>query len=222
MTVSDVMSELESLGSEKVREQNARNGANGPQFGVKMGDIRALAKKIKPDVEFARQLWATGNLEARLVSVLVTKPKALSLEEVESMVSEATYPWLADWLSTNIYKQHPQKEEMRLRWMQSSDPMLGRAGWSLTTERVIKSPEGLDLGSLLDRIEQELASAPEASAWTMNFCLGEIGIRFPEYRERVLAMGEHIGRYHDYPCSKGCIPPYVPVWVREMVARQGG
>ncbi|HMS56148.1 MAG TPA: DNA alkylation repair protein [Fimbriimonadaceae bacterium] len=222
MTVNDILCELEQLGSERVREQNARNGATGPQFGVKMGDIRAVAKKIKPDVDFARALWATGNIDARLVSVLVTKPKQLSSDEVEAMVSEATYPWLADWLSTNIYKQHPEKQSLRVRWMHSDDPMLARAGWSLTTERVVKSPDGLDLGALLDRIERELPTVPEASAWTMNFCLGEIGIHHPQFRERVLAIGEKIGKYSDYPCSKGCIPPYVPVWVREIVARQGG
>ena len=29
------------------------------------------------------------------------------------------------------------------------------------------------------------------------------------------------GLYRDWPVSKGCTPPYVPVWVEAMVKRQG-
>jgi hypothetical protein len=34
-------------------------------------------------------------------------------------------------------------------------------------------------------------------------------------------MGEKIGLYRDWPVSKGCIIPYVPIWVEEMVKRRG-
>jgi hypothetical protein len=54
----------------------------------------------------------------------------------------------------------------------------------------------------------------------MNNTLGAIGIHFPKHRKRAVAIGEKIGLYHDWPVSKGCIPPYVPVWVEAMVKRQ--
>ena len=43
----------------------------------------------------------------------------------------------------------------------------------------------------------------------------------PQLRKRAVAMGEEIGLYRDWPVSKGCTPPYVPVWVEAMVKRQG-
>jgi hypothetical protein len=43
----------------------------------------------------------------------------------------------------------------------------------------------------------------------------------PKLRKRAIAIGEKIGLYHDWPVSKGCTPPYVPVWVAFMVKRQG-
>jgi hypothetical protein len=81
--------------------------------------------------------------------------------------------------------------------------MTTRMGWSLTTERVLKDPEGLDFTAILDRLEAEMPGAPTVSQWTMNFCLGEIGINFPEHRARVLALGEKIGAFRDYPTPKG-------------------
>ena len=42
-----------------------------------------------------------------------------------------------------------------------------------------------------------------------------------KHRKRALAIGESLGVYRDYPTSKGCTSPFVPIWVNEMVRRQG-
>lgn len=227
MTVDQVMAKLEALGSEQVRKMNAKNGSGDNQFGVKMGDIRPIAKEIKLNTAFARELWATGNHEARLLATLVVKPKELTSDELEAMVQsvlyidESTTSQLADWLNSYVVKQHPDKEQLRLKWMQSKDTMLTRAGWSLTAERVAKNPEGLDLSGLLDRVEAEMGKAPSVSAWTMNYVLAEIGINFPDLRQRALDIAEKIGAFRDYPTSKGCTSPFAPIWIGEMVKRQG-
>jgi 3-methyladenine DNA glycosylase AlkD len=62
-------------------------------------------------------------------------------------------------------------------------------------------------------------AAPEVQ-WTMNSTLAQIGIKFPEYRARALAIGEKLGIYRDYPTSKGCTSPFAPIWINEMVRRQ--
>lgn len=220
MTVDQILSELKDLGSESLREQNKRRGAGDNQFGVKMGDLRVLAKKIKTNHPLALELWKIGNVEARLLALLILKPKELSLDELETMVREATYIQLADWLNSYVVKQHPERESIREIWMDADDPMLARSGWSLTAGRIDKDPAGLDIPGLLDRIEREMPGAPEPAQWTMNFCLAGIGINFPEHRARALAIGEKLGIYRDYPTPKGCTSPFAPIWIKEMVARQ--
>jgi 3-methyladenine DNA glycosylase AlkD len=220
MKLAEAMAKLEALGSEKTRAYNAKNGAGANQFGVIMGDIRAVAKEIKSDPALAKELWATGNLEARLLSILITKPKELSKDEVGEMVRAVDYAWLADWLNSCIVKAHPQKEEMRMEWMKSKHPAEARAGWSLTTERIEKSPEGLNFDALLDRIEEEMATADPLPQWTMNFALIAIGVNHPKYRKRALEIGEKLGVHRDYPCSKGCTSPFAPIAINELVSRQ--
>jgi 3-methyladenine DNA glycosylase AlkD len=105
--------------------------------------------------------------------------------------------------------------------MTDKDKMAARAGWSLTAERIAKSPEGLDLIALLDRIESELGTAPSEIQWTMNGALAETGINHPKLRKRALAIGEKLGVYRDYPCSKGCTSPFAPIWINAMVSRRG-
>ena len=52
MTLKETLAELEAMGNEKVRAQNKKKGAGDNQYGVRMGDIRKLAKKIKKGKKF--------------------------------------------------------------------------------------------------------------------------------------------------------------------------
>ncbi len=225
-TLQEALAELEALGDAKMRAQNAKSGHWGPgagdnQFGVKHGDIRVLAKRIKADHPLALSLWETGNIDAQYLAILLIKPKDLSAREVDRLVRSVTFGWVADWLTNYVVKQHPDKEALRQGWMAADHRWAARAGWSLTAERVVKSPDGLDPAGLLDRIEAEMGTADPVVQWTMNSALAEIGIHFPNHRKRAVAVGEKLGIYRDYPCSKGCTSPYAPIWIRAMVRRQG-
>ena len=77
MTVKELLVQLKALGTEKMREHNSKYGAGDNQFGVKMGDIRALAKKIKLNHGLALDLWETGNVDARLLAILIIDPRKL-------------------------------------------------------------------------------------------------------------------------------------------------
>ena len=220
MTLKDTLAQLESLGNEKVRAHNKKNGAGDNQFGVQMGDIRKLAAKIKTNHQLAIALWDTGNIDAQLLAILLIKPKSLSRDEMDRMVRSVNFAQVADWLNSYVVKNHPDKEALRQAWMEDDDPWAARAGWSLTSERIAKSPDGLDLPALLDRIESEMGNAAPEVQWTMNYCLAGIGIHFPKHRKRAIAIGEKLGVYRDYPVSKGCTSPFAPIWINEMVRRQ--
>jgi 3-methyladenine DNA glycosylase AlkD len=223
MSISDVLMKLEALGTEQLRAQNVRHGYVGEQYGVKLGELRTIAKSIKLNTAFGLELWQTECLEARLVAVLIMKPKELSVDQLKMLVQTATYGHLADWVNSYLVKQHPDKEQLRVSWLSlnaNDEPWLARTAWSLTTERVSKSPDGLDIAGVLKRIDNELATVPEPARWTMNFCLGELGINHAEFRDEAIAIGERVGAYRDYPTSKGCISPFVPLWVAAITERQ--
>jgi 3-methyladenine DNA glycosylase AlkD len=221
MTLEEILAQLKALGNEKVRAYNKKNGAHDNQFGVRLGDIRNLAKQIKASHELATALWETDNIDAQLLAILLIKPKNLTAAELDQMVRAASFVQLADWLNAYVVKNHPDKETLRQTWMDDDNPWAARAGWNLTNERIGSRPEGLDLVAILDRIESEMPDAAPEVQWTMNYCLAGIGIHFPELRPRALAIGEALGIYRDYPVSKGCTSPFAPIWINEMVRRQG-
>lgn len=221
MTLNETLKQLKTLGNAKVRAQNAKSGAGDNQYGVSLGDIRVLAKKIRTNHELALSLWDTGNVDAQFLAALLVQPKKLSATEMDRMVRSVSFVRVADWINSYVVRQHPDKEALRQDWMAADDRWAARAGWDLTAERVAKSPDGLDVPALLARIESEMADAEPEVQWTMNNTLATIGIHFPKLRKRAIAIGEKLGIYRDYPVSKGCTSPFAPIWINFMVNRQG-
>jgi len=216
-TLTEVMDELARLEDPKIRAVNEKHGDD---HGVNLSKLRALAKRLKTQQELARQLWATDDTAARLLALLICRPKAFERDELDVMLRGARTPKVHDWLVNYVVKKHPDAEELRLAWFADPDPAVASAGWALTTERVAKRPEGLDLPGLLDVIEAEMKDAPERLQWAMNHCLAQIGIEHAQHRTRAIGIGERLEVLKDYPTSPGCTSPFAPIWITEMVRRQ--
>ena len=217
MTVVEVMAELAALEDPKVRAVNEKHGDD---HGVNLSKLRAVAKRLKTQQELARELWATDDVAARLLALLICRPKAFERDELDTMLREARTPKVHDWLVNYVVKKSPYSEELRLTWFADPDPVVASAGWALTTERVAKKAEGLDLIGLLDIIEADMKDAPDRLQWAMNHCLAQIGIEYPEHRARALDIGERLEVLKDYPTSPGCTSPFAPSWINEIVRRQ--
>ncbi|MBB5857429.1 DNA alkylation repair protein [Amycolatopsis umgeniensis] len=214
---ADVMAELAALEDPRAREVNEKHGDD---HGVNLGKLRALAKRLKTQHELANELWETDDTAAKLLALLVCRPKAFEREDLDRMVREARTPKVHDWLVNYVVKKNPHAEELRLAWSADPDPVVASAGWALTTERVAKKPEGLDLTRLLDVIEAEMRDAPDRLQWAMNHCLAQIGIEHAEHRARAIGIGERLEVLKDYPTPPNCTSPFAPVWIAELVRRR--
>jgi 3-methyladenine DNA glycosylase AlkD len=138
------------------------------------------------------------------------------------MLRESRAAKVQDWLVNYVVKKGPHAEDLRVAWLSDPDPVVAAAGWALTSERVAKAPEGLDLPGLLDVIEAQMKDAPDRLQWAMNTCLAQIGIEHAGHRARALEIGERLEVFKDYPTSPGCTSPFAPAWINEMVRRNNG
>ncbi|MGO0604193.1 DNA alkylation repair protein [Brevibacterium linens] len=215
-TSNEVLATLASLEDEKIRAVNARHGDD---HAVNLTKLRAVAKALKKNDELAAELWDSGDTAARLVAILIMRPKAWSEAQLDEMLRDSRVPKVHSWLVSYIVKKSPHAEAMRRSWTDDPDPVVASAGWALTSERVNRKPDGLDLSGLLDVIEAEMADAPERLQWAMNETLSYIGIEIPNLRKRAIDIGERLGVLRDYPTSPGCTSPFAPTWITEMVAR---
>ena len=216
-TVGELLAELDAVADPKIAEVNERHGDD---HAVNLGKLRAIAKRLKTQQELARELWTTRDSAARLLALLICRPKAFELRELDAALREARRPKVHDWLINYVVKKSPHADALRVVWFADADPVVASAGWALTTERVAKQPDGLDLPGLLDQIEAELVDAPERLQWSMNHTLAQIGIEHPEFRARALEIGERLEVLKDYPTAPNCTSPFAPIWITEIVRRR--
>lgn len=217
ITMAGVMAELADLEEPTIRAVNERHGDD---HGVNLGKLRVLAKRLKTQQALARQLWDTNDSAARLLALLICRPKAFELDDLDIMLREARTPKVHDWLVNYVVKKGPHAEALRRAWFADPDPVVASAGWALTTERVARKPEGLDLTGLLDLVEAQMKDAPDRLQWAMNHCLAQIGIEHAEHRARAIEIGERLEVLKDYPTPPNCTSPFAPIWIAEMVRRQ--
>lgn len=218
-TVPRALAELAALEDPKVR---AANEKRGDDHGINLSKMRALAKRIKTDHALATQLWATGETPARLLAMLICTPRAFSADELDAMLRETRAPKVNEWFVSYLAKKSPLAEELRVRWFDDPDPTVAAAAWAVTSERVAGDADGLDLEQLLDLIERDMKDAPGRLQWAMNETLAQIGIHHPTLRERALQIGERLQVLADYPTAPGCVSPYAPIWITEIVRRREG
>lgn len=216
-TVPELMAELAALDDPRARDVNL---THGDDHGVNLGKLRAIAKRLKTQHDLALDLWATEDTAARLLALLICRPKAFERDELDAKLREARAPKVHDWLVNYVVKKSPHVENLRQSWMADADPVVQSAGWALTIDRVAKKPDGLDLPGLLDIISAQMKMAPDRLQWAMNHCLAQIGISHPEFRGRAVEIGERLEVLKDYPTPPNCTSPFAPAWIAEIVRRQ--
>lgn len=196
MSYEEVMSYLESNGSEQTRKTYKRHGADDHQFGVSFKEYKLLAKKIKKDHDLAIKLWDSGNLDARILSTMIADANQLSEERVDEWMSHLSFYMVIDQLVFNVISRTPWADIKRREWINSEDESLGRAGWDLVIDEAMHSPDQVDtyFEELLIKIEQEIHGSKNRKKEAMNSALIAIGMRNDALEDKAITVAERIGK----------------------------
>lgn len=211
------LASLKELEDPKILAVNERHGDD---HAVNLTKLRAVAKDLKRNQPLARELWSTNDTAARLVALLICRPKEFDQSELDSMILGARTPKVLDWLINYVVKKNPHWNDLRVLWLEDAAENVAAAGWALNTHAVITKPDALDDSEILDTIEAQMKTAEPRVQWSMNECLAQIGIHRPELRDRAIAIGERLEVLKDYPTPPNCTSPFAPIWIEEMVRRQ--
>lgn len=89
MTKNEVLTELESYGNENTKRVLLKHGAREPFFGVKVGDLKKVVKKIKVDHPLALKLYDTGNTDAMYLAGLICDPGQMTKADLNHWMKNA-------------------------------------------------------------------------------------------------------------------------------------
>ena len=131
--VSEVLTWLERKGSSRVREQmTTRYGIVTPKaFGVPMGTIQLLAKRLGTDHELAAALWATGWYEARLLCAYIDDPARVTPAQMDRWVRDFDNWGICDTICFKLFDRTPHAWAKVAPWSRRRDEFGKRAGFAL-------------------------------------------------------------------------------------------
>lgn len=187
--------------------------------------IRTIAREQGKNAEVAAHLWKHGGFSARMLSLLILDLKAVDVPHIERMISDLEaaegkeQSQLLDWMIANVVMKKAALKNETAKWRDDPSTLRQRVFWSVQARSVRAENHALN-EQLLAHIERALPAANEKVQWNMNWCAAQIGIADERLRGRCIALGERLGLYRDYPVSKGCTSPYLPIWIGSVVGKQ--
>jgi len=219
MTVTEVMAALEKAGSAQTRKTYARHGAPEPMFGVSFADLKTFVKRIGVDNDLAKALWATGNLDARLLAVKVADPTRMAPADLSRWAREARMPMLQGYVA-QLASEGPHSAELARKWSASSDAAESCAVWPLVAQMALRDEASSDLWfeKLLAEIERTIHSAPNCHRDSMNQTLIAIGCRTAGLRKLATAAARRIGKVEVDHGDTSCKTPDAAEYIEKCWA----
>jgi 3-methyladenine DNA glycosylase AlkD len=87
MTAKKILEELEPPGHESLKKMLFTNyGVKEPCFGVKIGDLEKIQKRIKMDYQLALDLYDTGNYDAMYLAGLIADDARMTKKDLQRWV----------------------------------------------------------------------------------------------------------------------------------------
>lgn len=221
MNVDEVLEKLQAMGTAQNRKVYANHGMVGDVYGVSYANLGKLKRAIKVDQQLAEALWATGNLDARVLATMVADPSQMTAKLLDSWVKDADCRGIAAALS-GLAARAPSALKRMEKWTRSRNEWTGNAGWH-TLCSLAKDNEDLTdeyLAQYLELIESRIHGAANWARYAMNNALIAIGIRNPRLRKLAVAAARRIGKVQVDHGKTGCKTPDAVPYIRKAVEHQ--
>ncbi|MBO9622080.1 MAG: DNA alkylation repair protein [Sphingomonas sp.] len=187
--IAQAIDELERLARPGVAEGMARYGIATADrvVGVRIGDIRALAKRMGRDQPLAEALWGAGIYEARLLACFVADPKAMTPELMDRWTGDFDNWATCDTACFHLFDKTPYALAKVREWAQREEEFVRRAGYVLLASLAIHAKKlgDRELAAFLPLIDEAADDARNFVKKGVSWALRALGHRRGLHEEAV-------------------------------------
>jgi len=223
MTSKEILAELKTMGSESVKKIFLRHGAKEPFYGVKVGDMKKIVKKVKMNHALALELFDSGISDAMYLAGLIADDKKMTKKDLNNWVKKANWYMLSEFTVPWVAAGSPFGHELALEWIASKDEKIASSGWvTYSCLFPLKPDAELDLKeikSLVDRIQKDIHKAPNRVKYTMNNFVISVGGYLPSLSDYAIAAAKKIGKVEINLGDTSCQVPFAPDYIEKMKQR---
>lgn len=217
MTAQDVLDELERLGNPGIKKTYLRHGAPEPIFGVKIGDMQLLKKKLMNNQKLAMELYDTGVSDAMYFAGLICDPKQMTKADLNRWLKGAKWYMHADYTVAWVASESKHGRELAVTWIDSPKELVAQAGWSTYASIVSITPDDeldqKEITGLLERVKKEIHTAPNRVRYVMNGFVIAVGCFCAPLSAKAKAVAKAIGTVTcdmgDTECKVPSAPDYI-------------
>jgi 3-methyladenine DNA glycosylase AlkD len=223
MTVTEVMNELETMGSAAIKKVFFAHGAREPFYGVRVQDLKKIQKRVKKNYELSMGLYATGNSDAMYLAGLIADEKKMTEPNLRLWIETAYWPYLSECTVPWVASETPYGWDLALEWIGSEREQTAAAGWSTLACCVSMKPDkDLDISQvrhLLNQVRQEIHRVKNRVRYCMNGFVIAVGAYVSELSELASTTGSVIGTVQVDMNGTACKVPFAPDYIQKSLAR---
>jgi 3-methyladenine DNA glycosylase AlkD len=195
MQISEVINTLKEAAHPEYLVGMARYGIRTDRaFGIRLPDIRAIAKKIGKDHSLALELWKTGYHEARFLAVFIDHPKEVTEQQMDQWVRDFDSWDICDQTCGNLFDRTPFAFAKVIEWTSSEEEFVRRAGFALMVALVVHKKKVPDHEFLhfFPIIERQAGDDRNFVKKAVNWALRSLGKRCKSLHAEALSTAYRI------------------------------
>lgn len=223
MTREQVMKELEKKGSESIRKIFLNHGVKGSMFGVKVGDLKVIQKKVKKDHQLAMELFDTDNYDAMYLAGLIADESKMSKKDIQQWAEKAHSHGISEYTVAWVAAESDYGWELGMEWIDSPKEKIASAGWNTLSGVIAMKPDNdLDITTikrLLQRIVKDIHAAPNRVRYTMNGFVIGVGGYIKELTKDAIEIAGKIGDVYVDMEGTACKVPSAADYIKKMEAK---
>lgn len=193
--IEDILNKLERLSNPEEENGLARFGINPKDtYGLRMPEIKQIAKKFKNKHELALQLWEIDNRETRIIASLVDDPKLVTSKQMDEWVSEFDYWEICDQCCINLFRKTEFAYEKIFEWTADEREFVKRAGFALIAVLAIHDKKANDdiFEKLLELTKKQAIDDRNFVKKAVNWAIRQIGKRNRYLNKKAILISEEI------------------------------
>ena len=220
MTLTEIMTDLQSHGNEGIKKILIKHGVLEPLFGVKVEHLKIIQKKIKIDYHLSLALYDTNNADAMYLAGLIADDKKMTKQDLQGWAERAvsrnisayTVPWVAAGGNHGF--------ELALQWIDSDKEHIAVAGWATLSGLVaIKTDNELNLQklkNLITRVEKKIHTSRNGERLAMNGFLISIGCYIESLTKNASDIALKIGPLSVEMNGTACKVPNAAEYIKKV------
>lgn len=211
------------MGSESIKKVLIQHGAVEPFYGVKIGDMKKIVKKVKMDHQLALDLYDTGISDAMYLAGLIVDDEKMSKKDLQNWLKKAPWSMISEYTVAWVAAESNHGYELGLEWIESKDDKIASTGWATLAGIVSMKPDAeLDISklkSLLQKIEKTIHKSPNRSRYMMNNFIICVGSYVSELNSLAKETAKRIGEVYVDMGGTSCKVPGAVEYIKKVEAR---